>query len=165
MAPANQQILVAYDECDLTPEEIAREYGYEVEAVKMILLNGSRKFSDKALTEANERDAAESGTDNAVPIRYGGDTFTQSDYKMACATMVNLLDSEIDAVKYRAAEFVIDECKGRRDLKALKDAGGFNITVVNETMARARAAIQRAKGKAIEVTASRPQQVLEMASA
>lgn len=142
----------------MSPEEIAAEFNYELEAVKMILLSGSSKFSDKALTEANERDAAE-----AKGNAYAGDTFTPADYNAACRTMTGLLDSEIDAVRYRAAEFVIDECKGRRDLKALKDAGGFNITIVNETMARARAAIARSKQKAVDISASRPRQVLELA--
>ncbi len=165
MPPGNWQVITAYEQDDLTPEEIASEYGYETETVKMILLNGSKKFYAQVSAEQGAVDSDTESGGVSVPIKFTGDTFTQSDYNIACRTMVNLLDSEIDAVKYRAAEFVIDECKGRRDLKALKDAGGFNITVVNETMARARAAIQRAKGKAIEVTASRPQQVLEMSHA
>ena len=142
MAPANQQIVTAYEECGMSPEEIAVDMGFEVEAVKMILLSHSQAFSDKALTKANEAMHAET-----VEAADSQPLFGDNEMRIAKATIKELcVSSEIDAVRFKAAEFIINEAKGRNDLKALKDTK-FNVVMISETMSRARQAIERAKNR------------------
>jgi len=146
MAPANQQIITAYEDCGMSPEDIAADLGYEVEAVKMILLQHSSVFSDKALTRANE---------SRELVVKDEEVFGTADIKIAKATIKELcLHSEVDTVRFRAAEFMINEAKGRNDLRALKESN-FNIVMISETMTKAREAMSRAKQRAREVAQAR----------
>jgi len=52
--------------------------------------------------------------------------------------------SEIDSVRFKAAEFIVNEVKGRNDLKALKE-NKFNIVMISETMSKAREAMRNAR--------------------
>lgn len=139
MAPANCQIVTAYEQCGMSAEDIAADLGFEVEAVKMILLQHSQQFSDKALSknpitkELEVRDA---------------ELFSEKDMRLACGTIKELcVSSEVDSIRLKAAVFIIDERQGRNDLKALKE-NKFNIVMISETMAKARAGIAEAKARA-----------------
>jgi len=142
LTAANQQILTAYEDCGMTPEQIAEDFNYELQAVKMILLAHSQAFSDKQLTKDNKRE--DSSNDNL---------FSDTDLQLAKNTIKELASSaEIEAVKFRAAEFIINEKKGRNDVKNLRDmSNGINITIISETMSRAREAMAKAKQRAIEM--------------
>lgn len=154
MAPANCQIVTAYEECDMTPEEISREMGYDLSAVKYALMSGSSKFCDSALTKANDAEGNPQLSLADSPL------FDDNVLREAKGVMRELMNSsEIDMVRLRAATFVIDEAKGRNDLKALKETK-LNITVVSETMIRARQAMARAKGKALDVLETNKQQLI-----
>ncbi len=143
MAPANQQIVTAYEECGMSPEDIAQDLGFELSAVKMILLQHSQAFSDAALTRAND---AETGKTVVV---FNEDVFSKSDFAAATATMARLLDAEVESVRFKAAEYIINEVKGRNDVKALV-SNNFNLVMVSETMRKAREAMNRARGKTLE---------------
>ena len=62
--------------------------------------------------------------------------------------MSDLLETaENEAVKYRCAKYIIDETKGRNNINPLAGVQ-VNINVLNETVKRAREAIQLAKSGA-----------------
>ena len=140
MAPANTQIVTAFEEAGMTPEEISQELGYDLSAVKYALMTGSPKFCDASMTRANEADGEVTiKTINTQP------TFDDHDMRMAKSVIKELMEtSEVDVVRLRAAVFVIDEAKGRNDLKALQNTG-FNVTEVQKVMARAREAMNRTR--------------------
>lgn len=139
MAPANCQVVTAYEECGMSAEEIAEDLGFEIEAVKMILLQHSQQFSDKALSK--------NPLTKELEVR-DEQLFSQRDVKVACGTIKELCaSSEVDSVRFKAAEFIINEAKGRNDLKALKE-NKFNIVMISETMRQARQGIAEAKARA-----------------
>lgn len=140
MAPGNQQVVAAYEECGLSPEEIAREFGYDLSVVKQTLLTGSSKFVDACGFQGE--------------VAENKELFNQSDLEDAKGVMKELMtSSEIDMVRLKAATFIIDEAKGRNDIKALKSTA-INITEIQRVMNQARSAMARAKEHAIEVSSS-----------
>jgi hypothetical protein len=128
-----EQLVTLYDEnTDVTTQMLADNFGYELEAVKMILASGSTRYRKE--------------------MRKDETTFSEDDFDIAKRTMVNLMkESEVDAVKYRAATFVINEHLGRNKLENAKNLGG-NINVINIHVQKAREALARSKGIVTEVT-------------
>lgn len=149
MAPANQQIVTAYEECGMSPEDIAQDLGYSLEAVKMVLLQHSQEFSDKALSVANGKRAEAESEAADEPV------FTKADLAIAKATIKALAaGAEAEAVRYRASEFIINEVKGRNDLKALHN-NNFNVVMIQEAMTKARAAMAAHRQNAVAVAKAR----------
>jgi hypothetical protein len=128
-----EQLVTLYDEnTDVTTQMLADNFGYELEAVKMILASGSTRYRKE--------------------MRKDDTVFSEDDYDIAKRTMVNLMkESEVDAVKYRAATFVINEHLGRNKMENAKNLGG-NINVINIHVQKAREALARSKGIVQEVT-------------
>jgi len=137
---ANQQVITAFEQEGLMPEDIATDLGWEVEAVKAILLQGSKKFQQLALSKNGDTGELELANEQV---------FGRGDMELAKGTIKQLMvTSDIDSVRFKCAEFVINEVKGRNDLKALKE-NKFNIVMISETMAKARQAMRDAKMKAV----------------
>lgn len=128
-----EQLVTLYDEnTDVTTQMLSDNFGYELEAVKMILASGSTRYRKE--------------------MRKDETVFSEDDYDIAKRTMVNLMkESEVDAVKYRAATFVINEHLGRNKMENAKNLGG-NINVINIHVQKAREALARSKGIVQEVT-------------
>ncbi len=135
MSTSNQYVVASYAQ-GITPEEIAEDTGWELEAVKMALLQDSPLYRERALAGRGDNLAL---ADEAV--------FSKRDLTMAKNTIKQLCqESEIDSVKFKAAEFIVNEYKGRNDLRMLKNSG-FSIVMVSESMSRAREAMHRDKIK------------------
>lgn len=141
MEASNMQIVEAYEKYngDISPEDIAMDMGYPTEAVKTILLQHSSVFQKNALQK--------NPVTKELELR-DEELFSRHDMKTACSTIKELcVSSEVDSVRLKAAVFIIDERQGRNDLKALKE-NKFNIVMISETMAKARAGIAEAKARA-----------------
>lgn len=136
MNASNQQVLTCYRELKMTPEEIAIDYGYEVESIKYIIAQDAKGAVEKA--ESSK-------------------LFSSSDLDAAKSTMVELLTSEVDSCRFKAAEFIINEQSGRND--AVKDRiavfgnTNFNILMVNEALLKARQRMSEMEGKVIPMIA------------
>lgn len=135
------QILTAYEKLKMSPAEIANDMNLDEVAVKTVLLQFSGDFNDN----------------NDLAVAKGEEPlFSKFDATAAAVGIKQLADSsEVDAVKLKANMYIIDEYKGRNDMRALKE-NKFNITVINEAVKRARIAMDRAKSgasKTIELEA------------
>lgn len=145
MIPASNAQVVDVYESGVPIEAIASEFNYEVDAVKLILLQCSKVYQ-RAVTGIKSLELLNRDM-NDEPI---SDTFTSDDEIMAKNAIRSLArESEMDNVRLKAAIYVVDERKGRNDaIKNLARAGGvggFNITVVNNHFKEMRAAMARAK--------------------
>jgi hypothetical protein len=144
MTAANQQIVTMYEVCEMSVEDIASETGYDLTAVKTALMQCSKKFCQDS--GINGRDATHKVLE---------DLFGAEDVMLAKDAITSLSrGSEVDAVRFRASRFIIDEVKGRNDVRALQKLN-INVTVFNEQLARAKEqrklARERVK-KSIDVT-------------
>jgi hypothetical protein len=128
---SNTQIIALYDSnTDLTVDAIAAAFGKEVEAIKMVLLAGSVRYQSE--------------------VRQNPDLFTSEDELIARDTIKRLCHSEIDGVALKAATTLIDERKGRRNVKhQAKAVGSININVFNNYLQKGRERLKEIKGEAI----------------
>lgn len=135
MTAANQQIVTAFEETGMTPEEISQELGYELAAIKSILMQSSSVYR-KICRKDEDADT----------------NFTEEEHTMARQVIANAARySEDENLKFRAACYIRDDKKGRLD--TIKANTGLNINVVmfNEQIAKARKAKDRAlEGRVIE---------------
>lgn len=128
MTAANQQVINAFEQLGMSPEEIAEDQDLDIVAVKSILAQFSSLFRKQA---KGDKDASVG--------------FTEDQHQMAVDVIAQLAAySEDERVKLRAAQFIRDDKKGRRDLVNM---AGLNINVLtfNQTMQKALAAKNRAK--------------------
>lgn len=148
---ANTQIVDVY-ESGVPIDAIASEFAYEIDAVKLILLQCSLKYRREVTGIVNDNLGISESFETP------SDTFTADDELMAKNAIKSLSrDSEMDNVRLKASIYIVDDRKGRNDavLKGLAKAGGvggFNITVVNNHFKEMRAAMARAKDRNRTVT-------------
>jgi len=134
---AKQQIVFAYEELSLSPEEIAsqfEDYGLSVEDVQALLADFSAKYRE-TLSLRSEAQTRGEGTKEDLEILL-------AEYRHLSRA------SDNDLVKERALKFLIQEHKGRNDLPtknlALKERA-LGITEVN-TSQRAQEFINVMRG-------------------
>lgn len=120
----NSQIVSAYENSNISVDQLAEVFDLEIGVVKMALNSGSRKFRQN-LKESTEY-------------------FDKKDVDFARDAMVGLLQCEIDAVRFRSAKYILDEKKGRNDVKELSHTN-INVNLINVQMQRAIEAADRAK--------------------
>lgn len=109
----NQQIVKLYEDSNLAIEELASVFSIEPEAVKLALVNGSTKYR--------------------AELKKDPSLFTEADLDSAVMTMNQLLTAEQEGVRYRAAKFIINEKKGRHDIKNVKNLN-LNVNIFNDQM-------------------------------
>lgn len=137
MTALNRQIVVAFEEENLTVEEIAENFGedgvpLEVAAVKAALMQSSSKFRKLAKAEI-------SGEEKEPEY-----AFTDFEAIDARGVMANLMRySDDENIQFKAAKYILDDKKGRLD--AIKNLPGmnFNVLMVNDQMKKAIAARER----------------------
>jgi len=130
MTSLEQQVISAYDECDLSVEEILAEFeGLERESVLVTL----QKFSSKY------KDGVKSGEEKNV--------LTDSEMDALKAVLMNLaLDGECEAVKFSAAKFMFNEGKGRNNpQKNIGRSLTVNILQLNEQLKAGQSRYQQAR--------------------
>jgi len=139
----NMQLISMYESLCMSPEEIATDLGYPLEGVKLVLLGGSDKYREW-LKENNNRESAPDSS--LLPREEKESLFTTDDCKMAARTISELArGAELESVKLRASEFIINEHKGRNDVAVL-GAQNFSITLINQAMINARKQMKKAEG-------------------
>ena len=121
MTAANQQIVTAYEDLQLSPEEIAAEQGYDIAAVKSVLLSSSVLYR-KAVKKEPELG------------------FNDQQHQDAIAVISSIMQySEDENLKLRAATFIRNDIKGRLDVNKNGSMTGLNInvTMMQEQMHKA----------------------------
>lgn len=121
-------ILKQYDEHAMSIEDIVAESEgeYEVESVKAVLAQYSRKY----------RDALKGDSRNRLD-------FTDDEAEMAKQAIADIMQStEDDYLKFRTAKYMLDDKKGRLDAANMKnvniDIMTFNIHIKQAKEARER---------------------------
>lgn len=128
---SGKQIVTLYENSGLTIQELATEFEMEEETIKMALLQGSAKYNKEVKEDTS--------------------LFNKEDQETASRVMRELMFSEDDNTKYRAAKFVINESKGRHDIiNALKDTK-VSAVMINAMMLRARETVEMSKQQSIDI--------------
>lgn len=137
LTAADQQVLTAYEDLGLSPEQIAETQGFDVAAVKVLLAQFSKKY----------RDAVDSGDKSA--------DFDDKEAIRARETIAELAQfAEDDHLRFRAARYIRDDKKGRLDADKLKSVR-ISVLQINQQMAKALEAVERGKAKQL-VDAGQP---------
>lgn len=143
MSSGNIQIVAAYEQAGLAPEDIAEQFGWEVEAVKAVLMSCSKVFYARVVAqEKTTEDPSPNIANEEAPLFNSQEV---DEAKRAIAMLVT--STEDDHIKLMASKFVINEAKGRHDVKTLKHAT-FNISLINDRMLKAK----QVQAKAIEIS-------------
>lgn len=130
MNSANQQIVAAYEsDPNITFDTLCQAFpDYDPAAIKIVLAAGSPKFQ-------------------ALQKKAEGDQYFNSDVaELAVATMASLLSDEKHA--FRAAKYILDDRKGRHDIRALKNVNIIKIDVA-ERMKKAKEAVEKSRSQPI----------------
>jgi hypothetical protein len=131
----NTQIVALYDkETSLTVETVAAMFQRDVEAIKFVLAAGSQRYRQ----ETKEKP----------------ELFSQDDDLLARETIKQLCYAENEGVRLKAALSIVDERRGRRDVKKdAKTIGTININVFNQHLQKGRERLKRIKGEVVEQAA------------
>mgnify|MGYP007068387253 CR=1 FL=1 len=125
MTAANEQIVAAFEDNNMSIEEIADDFGYDALAVKAILMQNSVAYR-KQMKINPDMNFTE---DEAVEMRN---------------IVVSLARyAENQDLQFRCARYILDDLKGRLDMGNQVKNININITNFNEQMKRARAAAER----------------------
>lgn len=133
MTACNQQIVSAFEDLGMTPEEIAADQDLELSAVKAILMQFSaayRKYCKKDVEAC----------------------FTDEEETMARQVIAEIARyNEDDRLRLRAAMYIRDDKKGRLDVMKSLVGLNFNALTFNDQMRKAIEAKNRSKSQVIDI--------------
>lgn len=144
----NSQIITLYESDNMTIEDIAIGLQLEKEQVELALAQGSVKYRKD--------------------VKENPELFSKSTLELARMKMEECLQAETEDgrpdyhVIYRASKFVINEAKGRHDIKAVQNLH-INVGSLTMQVKNAKEALKRAKEKVIDIPME-AKQLLEQAS-
>ena len=131
-------IKIAYEQENMSPEEIAEDRNLDLAAVKAGLMQCSRQYRKECGKEEVEEDTL---------------NFSRDEQQRVKDALLDIgLGAEDDNLRFKALVYIRDDAKGRKDV--VKQLGGqnFNILMINEKMKQVREVAERIKGqKAINV--------------
>jgi hypothetical protein len=124
MLDGNRQLVAAYETAGMSPEDIAADFGLEVASVKLTLMNESPVYR-RAYRKVDE-------------------DVSEAEMKEMFQVLMHVARNEIDhpGQRRKAAEFLINERKGRNDL-AKGSQKNINVTIVDQRLKRAKLALER----------------------
>jgi len=130
---ANQQIITAYEELGLSPEQISEDQELDIVAVKSVLMQGSALYR-----RACKKDETL--------------CFDDAQEKLALDVIYQIAAGHTEAddnTRLRAAMYIRNDRRNRLDV--VKQQAGLNINVImmQDQMKKAIAAIQRSKGEVV----------------
>ena len=120
----DQQIKTAFEESGMTPEEISEDLGFQVEAVKAKLMQVSSKYRKACGMESLEEDA----------LNFSNDQLQRANeviYELA-------VGSEDDHLRFKAATYIRDDKKGRKEVVKALGNTSFNMFQFNGLLQNAR---------------------------
>lgn len=147
MPATDTQLKTAYELNGMSPEEIATEMGFDVVAVKAKLMQVSSRYRKDCGAESDEIDDGLNFTKDQ--LREVNKVIHQ------CATAATLPDGTPDyRTMLKAATYVRDDKKGRKEVVKATQNTTFNVLSLNEAIQAAREGAKRVigntNGKAIE---------------
>ena len=138
---SNTQILSLYEQEDLSPEEIAEGLGYEVEAVKTVLIQSSPLFRRRTIKPSSYSDSEDAQNE----------VISKEEFRQVTTAYKQLaIFSSVDAVRERSGRFLINEYLGRnKTFAAIEKGKTLNITLIN-------AHIEQSKKQALAILEKEP---------
>jgi hypothetical protein len=143
----NTQIVSMYETMCMSVAEIAEDQNCCEAAVKIVLAQNSKKYrvecgfiNDDNLDNPNP---ALNDTSNA-----NEDGFNREDVNLANNIFREIArESDNDVLRLRAAEYIRDDYKGRKDIKNIVNGPQVNILVLNQRMEQARRRMAEMEGR------------------
>lgn len=134
MTAANQQIVSAFEDLGLTPDQIAEQFEYDEGAVKTILFQCSSVYRKAAKGD--------------VSLQYSDD-----DAERAMQIIKDVaFGSEDDHLRFKAACRIVDEKKNRLDVqKSVSGLANFNIVNFNVRMQEALRSLEKTREKTLVI--------------
>lgn len=131
MTAANTQIVEAFEQLGMQPEEIATDQELDLTSVKAILMQFSSLYRKACAVKEDL-------------------SFTDEEEKMARQVISNIARGYVDDVdprtQLKAAMYIRDDTKGRLDVVKAQVGLNLNVIMFNEQMKKAIAAKNRSKG-------------------
>lgn len=126
MTAANEQIVAAFEDSGMSPEDIATSLGFDILAVKAVLLQNCPSYRKSAKK------------DDALQ-------FTENEAEEMKGIILNIARYEEDDqnLKFKAAKFILEDKKGRLDIGKQMNTLNINVLDFNEQMKRALEAERR----------------------
>lgn len=131
MNAVTTSIVNAYESEEMTPEEIAQVEELELPAVKATLMQYSSIYRKACGKEGEVEDDL---------------NFTNDDLRRVNQVIMDLaLGAEDDTLRFKAATFVRDDKKGRREVVKAMAGQNFNILMINERLRQVKDVTSRIK--------------------
>ena len=128
-----ESIKTGYETLGLSPEDIASDRNLDIASVKAALLQCSRKY---------RRDIG-AVDDDAEKAKLDFDTNDLSAVNDVIRQLAFYGESE--EMRFKAATYIRDDKKGRKELRTVLGGNTFNILAFNENMAKVRESAERMK--------------------
>jgi hypothetical protein len=133
MTSEHQAIITAYEQEEMTVEEISVVRELDPVAVKACLAQSSAKYRKDCGLEKD----IESGND-----------FSEDDGRWAVRALIETgMSTDDDHLRTKIAMFVRDDKKGRREPARAFGGQQFNILMLNEQLAKVRGVAESIRGK------------------
>ena len=115
-----EQIKVCYEQLGMTVEQIAEDRGLDVIATKAALMQSSAQYRKACGQEPPQEDRLNFNEEQLEQVN-------KVIYELALA-------SEDDHLRFKAATYIRDDKKGRKDIVKAVQGGQYNILMFNEQM-------------------------------
>jgi len=132
-----QAIKTAFEDEGMSPEEIASDRELDLAAVKTALMQSSARYRKLEGKEDEQTDIL---------------NYSKEEQKRVQDVILDLaLGADDPHLRFKAAAYVRDDAKGRKDV--VKGIGGMNVNIlnINKLMQQVRGAADSVKQKAINV--------------
>lgn len=127
MSSEVEQIVVAYETLKMSPEEIAIDRELEVVAVKAALMQGSSMYRKACGAEGEDENTLNFSNEQLQEVN-------KVIYDLA-------VGAEDEHLRFKAATYVRDDKKGRKDVVKQVQNQQFNILMFNEEMRKMRSGV------------------------
>jgi hypothetical protein len=115
-------IKTAYEEEGLTPDFIAEDRGLDLAAVKAALMQSSSKYRKDCGIEDEKSDSI---------------NFSKDEQERVKNVILDIaLGADDDHLRFKAAAFIRDDAKGRRDVVRNMAGNNFNVLFLNQQLAK-----------------------------
>ncbi len=133
-----ESIKIGYETLGLSPEDIASDRSLDVASVKAALLQCSNKYRKAVGHIEDEEEKAKLD-------------FNNTDLLLVNDVIRNLaLYGEDENLRFKAATYIRDDKKGRKELRQVLGGNTFNFLAFNQNMARVRESAERMKLQVME---------------
>lgn len=152
MSGGDQQVVALYELNAMSPEMIAEVLGYDVLAVKSALSTHSRIYREAIKQEV----LLAGGSNNLIDIQQvtndsqEGEIVNNEQFQQLKQAAINIALSSDDnvgaATKARMIKFLLNEKKGRNDVRGQVKNIHTNVILINQGLQQAKEAIRKSLG-------------------